>query len=53
MRTIQEAHHLYVIQEGPIHLTPLKKLYIEYEVYVMSMGSSSILAVVACGSVVG
>jgi hypothetical protein len=21
MRTIQEAHHLYVIQEGPIHLT--------------------------------
>jgi hypothetical protein len=25
MRTIQEAHHLYVIQEGPIHLTTLKK----------------------------
>lgn len=24
-RTIQEAHHLHVIQEGSVHLTPLKK----------------------------
>jgi hypothetical protein len=42
-RTVQEAHHFYVIQEGPI----------EYEVSVTSMRWSSVFAVVACGSIVG